>query len=64
MEFFINRSTEYIDLEHSYLEMTLQLANADGVNITAAENMHPGQNVAHTLIKQISVYFNGVLISP
>ena len=64
MEFLVGRSTEYIDLNASYFELTFRLQKADGTDLDNATNLFPGQHLAHTMIKQLNIYFNGVLITP
>ena len=57
IEFEIKPSTEYVDLSKSFFMLKL----ADRNNIVDATNIFPGQNLCHTMLKQVSVHVNGVL---
>ena len=61
IEFEIKPSTEYVDLSKSFFMLKLRLKLEDGNNIVDATNIFPGQNLCHTMLKQVSVYVNGVL---
>lgn len=65
VDFQVDPQEDYIDLNRSYFEVELALKKrADGSNYTAADNVFPVNNLAHTLFKQINVKLNGTLISP
>lgn len=59
IEFEIKPSTEYVDLSSSFFMLKLRLQAAGGGNIAA--DTYPCQNLCHTMLKQVSVYVNGVL---
>ena len=63
MEFVVPPSEDYIDLNRSYFQMKLRLKYTDGSNVVAAGN-HIVNNMAHSVIKYLSVRLNGTLISP
>ena len=63
MEFVVNPSEDYIDLNRSYFQMKLRLKYTDNTNIVAASH-HIVNNMAHSIIKYLSVRLNGTLISP
>ena len=63
MEFVVNPSEDYIDLNRSYFQIKLRLKYADDTNIVAASH-HIVNNMAHSIIKYLSVRLNGTLISP
>ena len=51
MEFLGPATETFIDLNRSYFEMEVQF-------------MYPVTNLAHSMIKQLSVHVNGVLLEP
>ena len=61
IEFEIKPSTEYVDLSKSFFMLKLRFKLADGKNVVNGTNIFPGQNLWHTMLKQVSVYVNGVL---
>ena len=63
LEVIMPATNAFIDLGRSYFEVELQLKKANGTNIADGENLFPGQNLMHTMIKQCSITFNGTLIS-
>ena len=63
MEFVVPPSEDYIDLNRSYFQLKLRLKYTDGTNVLAAGN-HIVNNMAHSIIKYLSVRLNGTLISP
>ena len=63
MEFLVSPSEDYIDLNRSYFQMKLRLKYTDGTNLVAADN-HIVNNMAHSVIKYVSVRLNGTLTSP
>ena len=63
MEFVVPALTDYVDLGRSYFQLKLRLKNTDNTNVVAASN-HIVNNLAHSIIKYISMRLNGVLISP
>ena len=64
LEFLIPATDTFIDLNQSYFSMTVRLKKSDGSNIADGENIFPTINFPHTLIKQCSVKWNGVLLNP
>lgn len=52
-----------VDPQEDYFEMELTLKKNDANNVTAADNLFPVNNLAHSLFKQITVRLNGMLIS-
>ena len=63
MEFVVPALTDYVDLGRSYFQLKLNLKYTDNSNVAAADN-HIVNNLAHSIIKYISMRLNGVLISP
>ncbi|XP_078364067.1 uncharacterized protein F54H12.2-like [Oculina patagonica] len=63
MEFVVPAVDEYVDLSRSYFTMKLSLKKSNGGNIVTGTNLWPVPNLAHSLIKQVTVNLNGVLIS-
>ena len=63
LEFLVSPSEDYIDLNRSYFQMKLRLKYTDGNNLVAADN-HVVNNMAHSIIKYVSVRLNGTLTSP
>lgn len=67
LEFEIKPSTEYVDLSQSYFKVKLLLQKTGQAGLTAktahnaGDTLFPAQNLCHTLLKQVSVYINGVL---
>ena len=64
VEFQIDPQEDYIDLYRSFFEIELQLKKVNGDDLAVADKLWPVNNLAHSLFKQISVRFNGALISP
>ena len=64
MEFVVPGVDAFIDLSRSYFTMKLRLRKQIGTNIDAGDVFYPANNLAHTLIKQLSCHLNGTLISP
>ena len=62
MEFVVPGVDAFIDLSRSYLTMKLRLKN--GTDLADGELLYPANNLAHTLIKQLTCHLNGTLISP
>lgn len=63
MEFVVPALDEYVDLSRSYFTMKLTLRKSDGTHIVNDTNLWPVPNLAHSMIKQVTVNLNGVLIS-
>ena len=53
-----------MDLSRSYFQLERTLKKSDGNNSAADDKSHLVNNIAHSLLKQISVRLNGTLISP
>lgn len=60
----VEPSTDFINLDRSYVEVELQLKTTGAANIVEATRIQLATNLAHTLFKQISVRLNGTLMSP
>lgn len=68
LEFLLpSNQQEYKDLNSAVLHMRLQFLTSDGAAYpsTKAENQQPGpvNNLLHSMIKSVSVYFNDSLVS-
>ena len=63
MEFTIPTVNEYVDLNRSYFRMRYRLKKANGTNVAAGDKLYPTHNLAHTLIKHMTVHLNGNLIN-
>ena len=63
MEFLIPATDAFLDLNRSYFEMELRLKNTGG-NLDKDDTLYPVTNIAHTIIKQLSVHVNSVLLEP
>ena len=63
MEFLVSPSEDYIDLNRSYFQMKLRLKYTDDSNISTSSD-HVVNNMAHSIIKYVSVRLNGTLTSP
>ena len=64
MEFLIPATDAFLDLNRSYFEMEVRLKTSANANLAHNTVLYPVTNLAHTLIKQLSVYVNGVLLEP
>ena len=58
MEFLVSPSEDYIDLNRSYFQMKLRLKYTDDSNISTSSD-HVVNNMAHSIIKYVSVRLNG-----
>ena len=63
MEFVVPALDEYVDLSRCYFSVKLTLRKSDGGNIVNDTNLWPVPNLAHSVIKQVTVNLNGILIS-
>ena len=63
MEFLIPATDAFLDLNRSYFELELRLKDTGG-NLAASDTLYPVTNLAHTIIKQLSVHVNSVLLEP
>ena len=63
MEFLIPATDAFLDLNRSYFEMELRLKDTGG-NLAVGGTLYPVTNIAHTIIKQLSVHVNSVLLEP
>ena len=63
MEFLIPATDAFLDLNRSYFELELRLKDTGG-NTDVADTLYPVTNIAHTIIKQLSVHVNSVLLEP
>ena len=64
MEFLVPATETFIDLNRSYFEMEAQFKTSGNANTGVATVMYPVTNLAHSMIKQLSVHVNGVLLEP
>ncbi|XP_044166768.1 uncharacterized protein F54H12.2-like [Acropora millepora] len=64
MEFLIPATETFIDLNRSYFEMEIQFKTSAPANTAYNTVMYPVTNLAHSMIKQLSVHVNGVLLEP
>ena len=64
MEFVVPGVDAFIDLSHSYFTMKLRLRKQNGTDLADGELLYPANNLAHTLINQLTCHLNGTLISP
>ena len=64
MEFLIPATETFLDLSRSYFEMEVQLKTSGNANTAYNTVLYPVTNLAHSMIKQLSVHVNGVLLEP
>ena len=64
MEFLIPATDAFLDLTRTYFEMEVKLQTSTPANLVHNTVLYPVTNLAHTLIKQLSVHVNGVLLEP
>ena len=74
LEFIVGGLEDFVDLTRSYFTLKLVLETADNKPIVADKNdvsdanevifVYPVNNFAHSLIKQLNVRLNGMLLSP
>ena len=66
MGFLIPATDAFLDLNRSYFEMAVkpQRTTGGGGNLRHNEVLYLVTNLAHTLIKQLSVHVNGTLLEP
>ena len=64
MEFLIRTTDAFLDLNRSYFEMEVRLKTSANANLAHNTVLYPVTNLAHTLIKQLSIHVNGVLLEP
>ena len=64
MEFLIPATETFIDMSRSYFEMEVQFKTSGNANTAHGTVMYPVTNLAHSMIKQLSVHVNGVLLEP
>ena len=64
VEFLIPATDTFIDLNRSYFTMTLRLKKNDGNNVANGNLIFPTINMPHTMIKQCTIKWNGVLLNP
>ena len=55
MEFVMPTMDEFVDLSRSYFRMQIRLKKSDNVNLTDGKKLYPTINLAHTLIKQLTM---------
>ena len=63
-EFLIPASDQFIDLNRSYFTAKLRLVKTDGNAIANGDNLFPTIGLIHTMIKQMTVHWNGTLLNP
>ena len=64
MEFLIPATETFLDLSRSYFEMEVQVKTSGNANTAYNTVMYTVTNLAHSMIKQLSVHVNGVLLEP
>ncbi|XP_044176678.1 uncharacterized protein F54H12.2-like [Acropora millepora] len=64
VEFLIPATETFLDLGRSYFEMEVQIKTSGNANTAYNTVMYPVTNLAHSMIKQLSVHVNGVLLEP
>ena len=64
MEFVVPAVDAFIDLNRSYFTMKIRLKQQNGTDLANDQLLYPANNLAHTLIKQLTCHLNGTLISP
>ncbi len=65
IDFFIpGAGEEYTDPANSYLILEGKLVKADGTNLAENANVAPVNNLLHSLISQVDITLNDVLITP
>ena len=64
MEFLIPATETFLDLSRSYFEMEVQFKTSGNANTAYNTVMYPVTNLAHSMIKQLFVHVNGVLLEP
>ncbi|XP_015754510.1 PREDICTED: uncharacterized protein F54H12.2-like [Acropora digitifera] len=64
IEFLVPATETFIDLNRSYFEMEVQFKTSTPANTAYNTVMYPATNLAHSMIKQLSVHVNGVLLEP
>ena len=64
MEFVVPGVDAFIDLSRSYFTLKLRLRKQNGTDLADGELLYPANNLAHTLINQLTCHLNGTLISP
>ena len=63
-EFLILATETFINLNRSYFEMEVKLQTRTPANLAYNTNLFPVTNLEHTMIKQLSVHVNDVLLEP
>ena len=64
VEFLVPATETFLDLGRSYFEMEVQMKTSGNANTAYNTVMYPVTNLAHSMIKQLSVHVNGVLLEP
>ena len=64
MVFLVPATETFIDLGRSHFEMEVKLKTSAPANLSDTTNLFPVTNMAHSMIKQLSVHVNGVLLEP
>ena len=64
IQFDLPSMQEFVDLSRSYFTMRLKLAMSDGAPIKTTDDLFLVNNLAHSMIKQLTVRLNGTLINP
>lgn len=64
ISFQVEATTDYINLDESFVELDFTLHKSDGGNIAQGDRWMLANNLAHTLFRQIVVRLNGTLLSP
>ena len=64
MKFLIPATETFIDLNRSYFEMEVKLQTSAPADLAFNTVLYSVTNLAHSMIKQLSVHVNGVLLEP
>jgi hypothetical protein len=63
IEFLVNGSSDYVDLNNSFLYIKAKITKADGSNLDADEATAPVNNFLHSLFSQVDVQLEGTTIT-
>ena len=64
MEFVMPAMDEFVGLSRSYSRRQIRLKKSDNRNLANGQSLYPTINLAHTLIKQLTIHMNWTLVSP
>lgn len=63
IEFFVNESSDYIDLNHTQLKLKLKICHDDGSNLKSGDTVVPCNNFCNSLFDHISLELNGKCVT-